>query len=234
MTLPEEKFEDDVWYVLKKIKQEALYNNSEKYIPFFSVSDWEGLTETTPDRQFSILKILEDKGTIKINPPTREAPYAECYIDIIQPDFDMFYQFHYVITDSRQTAKKLKENKPQQIQIKSLSLNEKDYFLEINNGEDFISFKSKKNKEDLEKETKQFKILYVLWESRREIIDDNPVRAGDIITLNNLVVLSGSTSKGAVLKHIQRLNIRFQKKKLKIKIEGENEKYRLVIYKTKT
>ncbi|MDD3940348.1 MAG: hypothetical protein PHQ01_02110, partial [Candidatus Pacebacteria bacterium] len=52
--------------------------------------------------------------------------------------------------------------------VKSLQLNESQYLLEINNGEKFISFKSKKGKEGLEKETKLFKILCHLWEFRTE------------------------------------------------------------------
>src|SRR3989338_11018135 len=52
--------------------------------------------------------------------------------------------------------------------IKDARLDEQNYLLEINNGEKIISFKSKKQGEGLEKETKQFKILYQLWEFRWE------------------------------------------------------------------
>ncbi|MEW6407785.1 MAG: hypothetical protein AB1465_03785 [Patescibacteria group bacterium] len=118
------------------------------------------------------------------------------------------------------------------ISIKNAQLDEKNYILEINNGEKILSFKSKKKGVGLEKETKQFKILYHLWDFRWELKDNKVIKRGDFVSLDNLVKNCGSKSNEAAYKHIQRLNNRFQKEGIAIEIKGENEKYRLIINKT--
>ena len=52
--------------------------------------------------------------------------------------------------------------------IKHIALDPKSYSLIINH-QDYVSFKSKRHKQDLEAETKQFKVLYHLWEFRKEM-----------------------------------------------------------------
>jgi hypothetical protein len=117
------------------------------------------------------------------------------------------------------------------ILIKDTRLDGQNYLLEVNNGKKIISFKSKKNGEKLEKETKQFKILYHLWDFRWELKDGRVLKKGDYASLDNLVKGSGSESKEAAYKHIQRLNNRFKNEGVAIEIKGENEKYRLIINK---
>ena len=134
------------------------------------------------------------------------------------------------------------------ILIKDARLDEQNYLLEINNGEKVISFKSKKKikeldfEEDLTQEekeqlgretlkTKQWKILYHLWDFRWELKDGRVLKKGDYTSLDNLVRGSGSESTEAAYKHIQRLNNRFKNEGVAIEIKGENEKYRLIINK---
>ena len=134
------------------------------------------------------------------------------------------------------------------ILIKDARLDEQNYLLEINNGEKVISFKSKKKikeldfEEDLTQEekeqlgretlkTKQWKILYHLWDFRWELKDGRVLKKGDYTSLDNLVRGSGSESTEAAYKHIQRLNNRFKDEGVAIEIKGENEKYRLIINK---
>ena len=134
------------------------------------------------------------------------------------------------------------------ILIKDARLDEQNYLLEINNGEKVISFKSKKKikeldfEEDLTQEekeqlgretlkTKQWKILYHLWDFRWELKDGRVLKKGDYTSLDNLVRGSGSKNTEAAYKHIQRLNNRFKDEGVAIEIKGENEKYRLIINK---
>ena len=117
------------------------------------------------------------------------------------------------------------------ILIKDARLDEQNYLLEINNGGKVISFKSKKKGSGLEKETKQFKVLYHLWDFRWELKNGRVLKKGDYTSLDNLVKGSGSKSIGAAYKHIQRLNNRLKNEGVTIEIEGENEKYRLIINK---
>ena len=120
---------------------------------------------------------------------------------------------------------------PSPIIIKNASLDKSNYILEINNGEKIISFKSRKKGEGLEKETKQFKILYHLWDFHWEMKNNKVIKKGDYASLDNLMKGSGSESEDAAYKHIQRLNSRFKKEGVAIEIKGENKKYRLIINK---
>ena len=114
--------------------------------------------------------------------------------------------------------------------VKSFRLNESQYLLEINNGERVISFKSKKGKEGLEKETKLFKILCHLWEFRTEFKNNKRIIGeNDWATIENLKRASGCKSIGATYKQIKRLENNFKENNFPIKIEVANEKYRLVI-----
>lgn len=130
--------------------------------------------------------------------------------------------------------------------IKDIRADKDNYFLEINGCERFVSFRSKKKikklepeeyltqeeKEHLKREalkTKQWKILYHLWDFRWEMKNNKVMRRGDIATLGNLKRTTGCKTTGAIQQHIKRLNNRFKKEGLSIEIVGENEKYRLVI-----
>jgi len=117
------------------------------------------------------------------------------------------------------------------VPIKDARLDELNHYLELNGGDTIISFKSKKSGNGLEKETKQFKILYQLWDFRWELKNGAVLKKGDYSSLTNLATASKSESTDAAYKHIQRLNERFKKAGVAIEIDGENEKYRLVINK---
>ncbi len=130
-----------------------------------------------------------------------------------------------------------KQNEPSEklatpsIPVKDARLDGQNYFLELNNGEEIISFKSKKKGEGLEKETKQFKVLFHLWEFRWEFKNGKVLKKGEFVSLDNLAKASNSESTEAAYKHIQRLNTLFKSKGVAIEIMGENEKYRLIINK---
>lgn len=126
-------------------------------------------------------------------------------------------------------GRKLLITKATLIPIKNATLDEKNYLLEINNGEKIISFKSKKKGKGLEKETKLFKILYHLWDYRWIHKNNKVIKKGDYISLDNLAKNCESTE--AAYKHIQRLNDRFKDEGVAIEIRGENEKYRLIVNK---
>ena len=125
----------------------------------------------------------------------------------------------------------INKTKTTAIIIKNIRLDNENYFLEINNGEKVIPFKSRKKGKGFEKETKQFRVLYHLWDFRWELKDDKVLKKGDFVSLDNLAKGSGSKNTGATYKHIQRLNTRFENEGVAIKISGENEKYRLIINK---
>lgn len=134
--------------------------------------------------------------------------------------------------DSDNSEKKLLNGvKATRILIKDARLDEQNYFLEINNGEKLISFKSKKKGSGLEKETKRFKTLYHLWDFRWELKGSRVLKKGNLISLDNLMKGGGIKSTGAAYSHIKGLNNRFKNEGVAIEIEGENEKYRLIINK---
>jgi hypothetical protein len=129
------------------------------------------------------------------------------------------------------TNKDFQESKPLTIRIKDIRLRASGYLLEINNGEKIISFKSKTKSEGLDKETKQFKILMLLWDYHWELKDGKVLKKGDFTSLENLKRGSKCPTIEATYQHIKRINNLFKKNNLSIEIKGENEKYRLIINK---
>ena len=131
-----------------------------------------------------------------------------------------------------QTDKKIGENLQKNIiPIKNIRIDKNNFLLEINEGEENVFFKTKQKGTGLEKETKLFKILYHLWDFRKELKNNKIIQKGDYVLLDNLTKGSNSTSKDATYKNITRLNKRFEDKGLAIKIEGKLGKYQLVIQK---
>jgi len=133
--------------------------------------------------------------------------------------------------------------------IKDIRMDEDNYLLEVNGGERFLSFRSRKKiktaepeeyltpqeKEHLKREvkkTRQWKVLFYLWDCRWEVKNNKILRKGDFFSLANLRRVTGCKTTGAVQQHIKRLNGRFKYEGLAIEIIGENEKYRLVINKS--
>ncbi len=135
-----------------------------------------------------------------------------------------------------QEAKIVQERDPSEavenkkVIVKSIQLNEGNCMLEINDGTDNISFRSKKGRKGLEKETKLFKILFHLWDFRRTLGKNNSVLLkGDWVSLSNLATQTGS-NETATGTNIQRLRKKFESKNLPIEIEPNNAgKYRLTI-----
>lgn len=132
--------------------------------------------------------------------------------------------------------------------IRDIRMDEDNCLLEINSGERFVPFRSKKmmkkfkleegltreEKEHSRREalkTKQWKVLYRLWDFRWEIKGGKVLQRGDFFTLANLRRMTECETTGAVKQHIKRLNNRFKNDGLSIEIIGENERYRLVINK---
>lgn len=148
------------------------------------------------------------------------------------PDTVELLKYAQFVVNKEINAKKTTSKKAVIIPIKTVLLSSQNYFLEINNGEKTISFKSRKEDEALGKETKQFKVLHCLWELRQEITKNNKITIkGHPLSLKELAQTSGCKSEGAVYKHIIRLNDRFKMEGVAIEIKGENGNYRLIVNK---
>jgi len=114
--------------------------------------------------------------------------------------------------------------------IKHIAIDEKSYSLIIN-GQDYVSFRSKRNKKDLEAETKQFRVLFHLWEFRKEIKNGriNQKLPSDFVSLSN-VATGASCTEEAARQHIKRLKTRFKKEGLPIDIKASGTGlYQLVV-----
>ena len=114
--------------------------------------------------------------------------------------------------------------------IKHIALDPKSFSLIINH-QDYVPFRSKRHKQDLEAETKQFKILYHLWEFRKEIKNGkiNQKIDSDFASLSN-IARGAECTEEAARQHIKRLRQRFRKEKLPIDIEPSGTGlYQLVI-----
>lgn len=139
-------------------------------------------------------------------------------------NFDFFYkQLSKFVSQKNQGAREF-------IKIKDVRLDVENYLLEINNGEKLIYFKSRKNSKELDKETKRFKVLALLWEFRWELKDNKVIKKGDFFTLDNIRRNTKIVSDDAVRKQIERLNNIFKEEKVPVEIEGQ-ERCRLVIHK---
>lgn len=124
MSLPEEKFDESVWHVLKKIKERSLYADTEKRVPYFVVSEFDDLSDNPPppNDEIAILKKLDSDGVIKlITPEIGEGERRpDVYVDIIQPAFYRLYELHYIFTDTNQKRRE-KDNR-QPIGLKNLEI----------------------------------------------------------------------------------------------------------------
>lgn len=188
-------------------------------------------------QMFEVIEIHKDdthKGFDII--PSSESEIKK--IEILQPAFDIFLLKRYGIKNIRgnylfpKTLRKEKPSEPKQPnKIKNIRLDESSYVLNINNGEDFISFASRKNKQGLEKETKKYKVLIPLWEFRRETKNGRVIseQNGSFESIENLTTASNSKSEGATRRTISRLEEVFARKKLPIKIDVQKGKYRLSV-----
>jgi hypothetical protein len=117
--------------------------------------------------------------------------------------------------------------------IKNTFLDESNYLLMINNGEKTIRFNAKKKSATRKEETKAFIILRHLWESRWEIKNGKQKMTDHntpSVLIANLTRLSGCPNDEATRKHIIRLNNRFKKEKVPIKIEKENTHCKIMVY----
>ncbi len=172
-----------------------------------------------PLKEDEIIHDLQKWGVLKIEEKYTEDKSLIYYLRIL-PKFEEIYKDHCF------NKQKLKEPRV----VRHIGLNENQYLLEINNGEGFVSFKSKKRKEGLEKETKLFKILCHLWDFRTEIKNNKNIAEESYwTTIENLKISSGCESIDATYRQIKRLEKKFKKNDLPIKIEAINEKYRLVV-----
>ncbi|KKU19344.1 MAG: hypothetical protein UX30_C0014G0004 [Candidatus Saccharibacteria bacterium GW2011_GWA2_46_10] len=134
MSSPEEKFDESVWHILKKIKERSLYTDTEKRVPYFVISDLRD-NLLPPDDEIAILKKLHRQGVIKLtSPDSVDLMRPDLYIEIIKPAFDQLCEFHKIFTDGRERVKDKTDN-TNSIELKSLGVkydNEKA-ILEIGN-----------------------------------------------------------------------------------------------------
>jgi hypothetical protein len=123
MSLPEEKFDEDVWRVLKKIKERSLYANTETHIPYFVISDIRD-NSLSPDDEIGILRKLAKDGVIElIDPNSVDLLRPDVYIDIIQPAFNQLYGVHYIFTDTKQKWREKNNKQPTEpVELKTLGI----------------------------------------------------------------------------------------------------------------
>jgi hypothetical protein len=143
-------------------------------------------------------------------------------------DFEEFNNYYEEIRKKLREEKELPKEKVKLKQITNVGLIKSSFSLIINGGEYILCFRSKRHKE--EKETKTFKVLYHLWDYRKEIKKGKMKQSGyPFVTLSNLAIGAGCT-KGAAYLHIKRLRRRFEENGFPIKITASGtELYQLVI-----
>lgn len=227
--------------LLQKIKYRADRQEPDPFI-YFPLKDEDNAKLST----LYLFGVLKKLGAIKVichgvdkidkKIKKRNAPKITTIkgwlVGPIEPKFSQLCQEYEKKAAEKLEDKIISQESENITPIRNLSLDEKNYFLEINNGEKIISFRSKKSREGLERETKQFKILYHLWDYRWELKNDKVIRRGDFVSLDNLTKGSGSKNIDATYKHIQRLNAYLKKTGVSIEIAGDNAKYRLIITKS--
>jgi len=92
---PEERFNNELLYVLNQIKQKALYTRKDRYIEYW-VSFVEDNAKITAEKESLILDKLEELGAIKIisKDASPSDIMVEAYVyslEIKQPKFDELY-----------------------------------------------------------------------------------------------------------------------------------------------
>jgi hypothetical protein len=121
------------------------------------------------------------------------------------------------------------------IAIKSVRLDTDRYLLVVNDGERVVAFKSKRHRKGLDKETKLFKILALLFDFRLEkkgekILHSKNLKP-DYTSLKNIASNSGSPTPEAAYRNIKRLNGYFEENGLSMWIEKHGNDCRLVVKK---
>lgn len=144
---------------------------------------------------------------------------------VTKPDLKKLKKYKVKLAKSIATTSDI----PLIIAINHASLYKEKMLLEINHGEKNLSFYPRKISLNKGDGTKTFKILSVLWEKREEKKGKKTSRNGDFISATNLKRLSGCQNDDAVYQHIKRLNARFAKEGLKIKIVGRKNEFRIMI-----
>lgn len=99
---PEEKFNNDVWYVLKKIKERWFYTKQTKPIEYqVRFSGYQDPDAPSPDNEVETLEKLQEWNAIRIRNRECEriseyiSPEIEFfYLEILQPKFDELYRLY--------------------------------------------------------------------------------------------------------------------------------------------
>ncbi len=160
--------------------------------------------------------------------PTRDGRLA---IEVSGFEIKILPHFDELFSDST-SSKKQEKVFHKKITIDSATLDEENYLVKINDGEDFIPFYSKPEGKGLAKENKQFKVLVQLWEYRWEIKNGKVLKTGDVATLENLKRNCGCPTIDAAYRHTRRLNTIFENHGVTMKIECEAGVCRLIIDKS--
>ena len=109
----------------------------------------------------------------------------------------------------------------EKIPIKKIRLDETDHMIVINRGSKLLPFTSN---------TKQFRILKHLWESRWEIKNNDVLKEGDFVPVEILKRLCNCPTNGAIKKQIMRINKLFENHNINMEVDSKKNKYRLVIH----
>jgi len=122
------------------------------------------------------------------------------------------------------------------VAIKNIRLDIDRYLLIVNDGERIIAFKSKRHKKGLDKETKLFKVLALLFDFRLEKKNGKIIHSKnlnpDYTSLKNIAGNSGSPTPEAAYRNVKRLNGYFEENGLSMWIEKHSNDCRLVVQKS--
>lgn len=120
--LPEEKYKQDVWFVLKKIRRKSLYRSSEEepieYIIHLQQNAVQRREEPEPIEESDIISQLIKTGLLKEKKPSQRIesrvgehilnPIIGYYLEIVQPVFDKEYAKYakwFTAQESREVSK---------------------------------------------------------------------------------------------------------------------------------
>jgi hypothetical protein len=140
---PEEKFNKDVWYVLRQIKERSLYTKKGNPISYWVDFDFFDATGSSPSAadEAAILEKLEEWDAIKIQSSYWNMSNKLFRIEIIQPKFDELYRLYegsFNRAEIKTQTATGRKNQPV-IKLKTLELMAKDIG-DLDSGSNLVNF----------------------------------------------------------------------------------------------
>lgn len=233
---PKEQFDHEIWWVLQQLEYRRIYKRAGEKVIAYKIQarppGWPGSSYTLSVgvQEMILLKLEEWKAIKIVDKRVNRVTYGRDFIywlEFLEPRFSSIHQ------EYKQRFGKDELIDKHRLKIKSIDLNLIGHtleFVDINNIRSAIPFSRKRNG-TMDINTKQFKILDLLWKSRHVVRGGKTVKgeAADYITLKNLQTYSGCKAEGATRKQIDRLQGKFDYKKLPINIEKNMDNFQLVV-----